>query len=165
MAQEIDYEFLDRRMGELIAEQLGEGNEVLEGAGLAAIMTALMIRAARADGTISEEETQQILVSLQEVFQITGGKALELVRTVSSELADGEQLLEFLRGLRLFVTDEDRETVLLLLLRLIAADGKRATAELAVFREAVEALDISEEIVHKVFDQYFAETFVDDGNH
>jgi len=161
MAKDIDYDFLDRRMGELIAEQLGEGHEVLEGAGLAAIMAALMVRAARADGSIEEAETQQILVALQEVFEITGAPALELVNTVASELASGDELLEFLRGLRLFVTDEDRETVLLLLLRLIAADGKRATAEMAVFQEAVEALAISDETVHKVFDQYFAETFVD----
>jgi len=162
MAETINYEFLDRRIGELIAENLGEGHEVLQGAGLAAIMTALLIRAARADGTISDSETHEILASLQETFEITGAKALELVNTVSSQLASGDELLEFLRGLRLFVTDEDRETVLLLLLRLIAADGKRATAELAVFQEAVDALAISEQVVHKVFDQYFAETFVDD---
>ncbi len=43
-------------------------------------------------------------------------------------------------------------------LKVIAADGRREVAEMEKFNQAVEAVNISPEIVHRAFDRYFAET-------
>ncbi len=162
--REVDYDYLDRRIGQMLADKLGEGHELLHDCGLAAIMASLLLRAARADGSISAEESHMILVSLQEVFDITGAKALELVNSVASQLASESELMNVFSGLQFILTDEDKETVLILLLRIIAADGQQASEEMAVFSETVEALSISPEVVHRVFDRYFEETMVSDSD-
>ena len=160
MSKEVNYDYLDQRIGALFAEKLGAGHELLHDCGLAAMMTSLMIRAARAGGSITDEETHEILVALQEVFDITGAKALELLNTVATELASGNELMPVLAGLQFVLNDEDKETILLLLLRIIAADGKQASAEMAVFSVTVDTLGISAEVVHRVFDRYFEETMI-----
>jgi ribosomal protein L4 len=43
-------------------------------------------------------------------------------------------------------------------LKVIAADGQRDVAEMERFSEAVEAIDIAPDIVHRAFDRYFSET-------
>ncbi len=43
-------------------------------------------------------------------------------------------------------------------LKVVAADGHRHFAEMEQFNRAMEAIQVSPEIIHKAFDQYFAET-------
>jgi uncharacterized tellurite resistance protein B-like protein len=159
---DVDYDYLNARIGALLAEKLGEAHELLHEAGLAALMTSLMLRAARSDGSISQEETQEILVTLQEVFSITGARALELVNSVASQLASDSDLMTVFAGLQFDLNDSDKKMVLLLLLRIIAADGKQDSKEMTIFTDTVKALDISPEVVHRVFDRYFEETMVND---
>ena len=45
----------------------------------------------------------------------------------------------------------------------IAADGRREVAEMEKFNEAVAAVGISSEIVHRAFDRYFSETMPGSG--
>jgi|GEM_PF-776583 len=162
--EDVDYQYLNARIGELLAEKLGEAHELLHEAGLAALMASLMMRAARADGAISEQETQEILVALQEVFNITGARALELVNSVASQLASDSDLMTVFASLQFVLNDRDKKMVLLLLLRIIAADGWRDSAEMTVFTDTVKALNISPEVVHRVFDRYFEETMANDDN-
>ena len=43
-------------------------------------------------------------------------------------------------------------------LKVVAADGRRDVAEMEQFSRAMEAIDVSPEIMHRAFDRYFAET-------
>ena len=43
-------------------------------------------------------------------------------------------------------------------LKVVAADGRRQVSEMEQFNQAVAAVGISPEIVHRAFDRYFAET-------
>jgi uncharacterized tellurite resistance protein B-like protein len=61
------------------------------------------------------------------------------------------------------LSDDDREDIALMALKVIAADGHRHTAELEKFSEAVQAIGVSPETVHKAFDRYFSETTPGDG--
>ena len=161
---DVDYQYLNARIGDLLADKLGEAQELMHESGLAALITSLMLRAARADGNISDEETHQILVTLQEVFNITGASALELVNSVASQLASDSDLMTVFASLQYFLSDSDKEIVLILLLRMIAADGKKNSDEMRVYTDTVKALNISPEVVHQVFDRYFEETMIDDDN-
>ena len=49
-------------------------------------------------------------------------------------------------------------TIALMALKVIAADGRRNVGEMEKFNEAIEAIDIAPETVHRAFDRYFAET-------
>jgi uncharacterized tellurite resistance protein B-like protein len=107
------------------------------------LVAALMIFIARGSGTIEPEETAKMLDLIQEHFQLAGSDTLELLTRAMSELA---------------LSDADKEDIAVMALKVVAADGRRQVAEMEKFNQAVEAVGVSPEIVHRAFDRYFAET-------
>ena len=75
-----------------------------------------------------------------------------------SEMAENPALGQALIDLAPTLTEGDKEDIALMALKVVAADGRREVAEMEKFNQAVEAIGISPEIVHRAFDRYFAET-------
>jgi uncharacterized tellurite resistance protein B-like protein len=126
------------------------------------LVAALLIFIARGSGTIEPEETAKMLDLIQEHFQLAGSESLELLTRVMSELAEKPELGELLAELGKTLSEEDKEDIAVMALKVIAADGRREVAEMEKFNQAVEAVGVSPEIVHRAFDRYFAETMVGD---
>ena len=122
------------------------------------LVAALLIYIARGSGQIEPEESAQIIELIEEHFKLQGSESLELITRAMTEMIDKPELAELLTGLAPTLTDSDKEDIALMALKVIAADGHRDFAEMEQFNRAMEAIDISPEIVHKAFDQYFAET-------
>jgi len=122
------------------------------------LVAALLIYIARGSGQIEPEESAQIIELIEEHFKLQGSESLELITRAMSEMIDKPELAELLTGLAPTLTDSDKEDIALMALKVIAADGHRDFAEMEQFNRAMEAIDISPEIVHKAFDRYFAET-------
>ena len=139
---------------ELIVETK-HGTEVYDGKFLVA---ALLIYVAKGSGTIEPEETAKMLDLIQEHFQLAGSESLELLTRAMSELAEKPELGELLAELGKTLSDDDKEDIAVMALKVIAADGRREVAEMEKFNQAVEAVGVSPEIVHRAFDRYFAET-------
>ena len=122
------------------------------------LVAALLIFIARGSGTIEPEETAKMLDLIQEHFQLAGSETLELLTRAMSELAEKPELAELLAELGKSLSDDDKEDIAVMALKVIAADGRREVAEMEKFNQAVEAVGVSPEIVHRAFDRYFAET-------
>lgn len=122
------------------------------------LVAALLIFVARGSGTIEPEETAKMLDLIQEHFQLASAESLELLTRAMSELAEKPELAQLLTELGQTLSDDDKEDIAVMALKVIAADGRREVAEMEKFNEAVEAVGISPEIVHRAFDRYFAET-------
>ena len=122
------------------------------------LVAALLIYIARGSGQIEPEESAQIIALIEEHFKLQGSESLELITRAMTEMIEKPALAELLTGLAPTLTDSDKEDIALMALKVIAADGHRHFAEMEQFNRAMEAIDISPEIVHKAFDQYFAET-------
>jgi uncharacterized tellurite resistance protein B-like protein len=122
------------------------------------LVAALLISVARRSGDISTEETGEMLELIEEHFQIKGAESLELLTRAMSELADRPELDQMLAELGTTLSDDEKEEVAYMALKVIAADGQRDVDEMERFSEAVEAIDIAPDIVHRAFDRYFAET-------
>lgn len=122
------------------------------------LVAALLISVARRSGGISSEETGEMLELIEEHFQIKGAESLELLTRAMSELADKPELDQMLAELGTTLSDDEKEEVAYMALKVIAADGQRDVAEMERFSEAVEAIDIAPDIVHRAFDRYFSET-------
>lgn len=122
------------------------------------LVAALLIFIARGSGTIEPEESAKMLQLIQEHFQLKGSESLELLRRAMGELSEKPQLGELLAELGRTLSDADKEDIAVMALKVIAADGRRATTEMEKFNDAVEAVGVSPEIVHRAFDRYFAET-------
>lgn len=122
------------------------------------LVAALLIFIARGSGRIEPEETAKMLDLIQEHFQLAGSESLELLTRAMSELAEKPELGQLLAELGKSLSDQDKEDIAVMALKVIAADGRREVAEMEKFNQAVEAVGVSPEIVHRAFDRYFAET-------
>ena len=87
-----------------------------------------------------------------------GAESLELLTRAMSEMAENPDLGQALIELAPTLTDRDKEDIALMALKVIAADGRQHVSEMEKFNQAVEAIGISPDIVHRAFDRYFAET-------
>ena len=122
------------------------------------LVAALLIFIARGSGTIEPEESAKMIDLIEEHFQMEGSESLELLTRAMSELADNPELGQALIDLAPTLSDQDKEDIAVMALKVIAADGRRYVSEMEKFSEAVEALEISPEAVHRAFDRYFSET-------
>lgn len=122
------------------------------------LVAALLIYVARGSGSIASEESGKMIELIEEHFQMEGSESLELLTYAMSELADKPSLGKLLVELGPRLSDNEKESIALMALKVVAADGTRQYAELEQFNRAMEALGISPDTVHRAFDRYFAET-------
>ena len=122
------------------------------------LVASLLIFVARGSGQIEPEESAKMLDLITDHFKLQGAESLELLTRAMREMVDRPDLAESLAELGRTLSDEEKEEIALMALKVIAADGRREVAEMEHFSRAVEAMEISPDIVHKAFDRYFAET-------
>ena len=119
------------------------------------LVAALLIFIARGSGAIEPEETAKMLDLIEGHFQLEGAESLALLTRAMSELAEKPELGQLLAEVGQSLSDEDKEDIAVMALKVIAADGRKEVAEMEKFNQAVEAVNISPEIVHRAFDRYF----------
>jgi len=122
------------------------------------LVAALLIFVAQGSGSIEPEESAKMLDLIEDHFKMEGSESLELLTRAISELADKPGLGEHLAQLGKTLSDQQKEDIAVMALKVIAADGRREFAEMENFSRAVEAVGVSPEIVHRAFDRYFADT-------
>lgn len=122
------------------------------------LVAALLIFVARGSGAIQPEESAKMIDLIEDHFHLQGAESLELLTRAMSEMAEKPELAQMLTDLAPTLTDSDREDIAVMALKVIAADGRREVAEMEKFNQAVEAIGISPQIVHRAFDRYFSET-------
>jgi len=122
------------------------------------VVAALLVYIARSSGQIEPEESAKMMELIEEHFQLPGAEALALITRAMNEMLEKPQLAEGLLELASSFSDPEKEAMATMALKVIAADGRREFAEMEHFKQAMEALQISSEIVHRAFDKFFAET-------
>ena len=122
------------------------------------LVAALLVFVAKGSGQIEPEESAKMIELIEEHFHLQGAESLELITTAMSEMADKPTLVTLLTDLGPTLSEEDKEDVALMGLKVVAADGRREFDEMEQFNKAMEAIGIAADIVHRAFDRYFAET-------
>ena len=122
------------------------------------LVAAMLIYVARGSGQIEPEESSQIIDLVEEHFGIKGAASLELITRALSEMADKPTLVNLLADLAPTLSDQEKEDVALMCLKVVAADGQRDVAEMEQFNKAMDAIGVSAEITHRAFDRYFEQT-------
>ena len=141
--------------GDTFVVETASGTETYESKFLVA---ALLIYVARGSGTIEPEESAKMIDLIEGYFQLQGAESLEILTKAMSEMAEKPELAQSLAELGQTLADADKEDIAVMALKVVAADGRREVAEMEQFNQAVAAIGISPEIVHRAFDRYFAET-------
>lgn len=119
------------------------------------LIASLLVRIAKTDGTISTAETSQMLAITESHFRLSSAEALELLTTVIEEAPEPEELEAQLRTLKNLLDPAEKEEIAVLMLELIAVDGRRDSAELEVFDYAAGVLEIPKDAVHAAFERFF----------
>ncbi len=144
-----------RLEGTMLVVETKEGTETYDSQFLVA---AMLIFVAQGSGSIEPEESAKMIDLIEEHFRLQGAESLELLTRAISEMAEKPELRQSLVDLAPTLSDADKEDIAVMALKVMAANGRRQVAEMEKFNEAVEAIGISPEIVHRAFDRYFAET-------
>ncbi len=74
-----------------------------------------------------------------------------------ADLAENPGLNSLLRERGHVPSPEVKEDIAVMLLKVVAADGRRDVDEMEMLNIAAEIIEIASETRHKVFEQYFAE--------
>ena len=122
------------------------------------LVAALLIFVARGNGRIEPEESGKMIDLIEDHFQLQGAESLELLTRAVSDMTENPELSSELTKLAPTLSEQDREDIAVMALKVIAAKGRRDVDEMERFNEAVKSLGISPETVHKAFDRYFSET-------
>ncbi len=122
------------------------------------LVSALLVFVAKGDGVISGEETAQMLEIVNDHFDLHSAESLELITNAMEDIADNPDFESLLKDLSRLLTTQDKEDVAVMMLKIVAADGRRDVEELETFQTAAEIIDISAETLHRAYDRYFAET-------
>jgi uncharacterized tellurite resistance protein B-like protein len=116
-----------------------------------------MVFVAKGDGTISGMETDKMLALVEEQFGLPSADALALLTDAISILGDSPDL-EPLRAVSTMLDDTDKEELVLMMLKVIAADGRKDVEEMDKLSVVAEIAAISPEVVHQAYDRYFDES-------
>ena len=133
-------------------EVLVETQNKAESCNVEYCVSVLLVFVAKGDGSISSEESAEMLSLVSDHFNLQNSQSLELITN-----ADCENLL---KGLAALLSTEEKEDVAVMMLKVVAADGRKDVEELETFQTAAEIIGISAETLHRAYDRYFEETRV-----
>lgn len=122
------------------------------------MVAAILIDVARGSGRIEPEESSLIIDLIEDHYSMKGAESLELITRALDEMADKPALSKLLTDLAHLITDQEKEEIALMALKVVAADGRREVSEMERFSAAMQTMGISPEIVHRAFDRYFEQT-------
>lgn len=121
------------------------------------LVAALLVFVAKGDGAISDKESQKMLQLIEEHFHLHSADSLALLSRAMTDLAENPDLNSLLRELSNVLSPEEKEDIAVMLLKVIAADGRRDVDEMEMMNVAAEIIGISAESRHKAFERYFEE--------
>jgi uncharacterized tellurite resistance protein B-like protein len=118
-----------------------KGNDANE---LASLVTALMIEAANADGSLDKSEKALIIEVITRQFELDEAKAAEMMRAAVDESAERVELHSLLRRLRDNSDYEERLGVMEMVWMVVLADGKLDHIEAQLMRLLAGLLFVSD---------------------
>lgn len=121
------------------------------------LVAVMLVAVARSDGHIDNSETDQMLQLVSDYFQMRNSSSLDLLTRAVKKLADAPDLTDVLRGWSNVLTPLDKEDIAVMMLKVVAADGRRDAEEMATLNRAARIIDISPEILHLAFQRFFSE--------
>ncbi|MGI9203223.1 MAG: TerB family tellurite resistance protein [Woeseiaceae bacterium] len=122
------------------------------------LVSALLVFVAKGDGEITSEETAEMLRLVSDHFDLQSSQSLELLTKAMADIAENPDFENLLKELAVLLSEIEKEDVCLMMLRVVAADGRREVDELEKFQRAAMIIGISAETLHRAYDRYFAET-------
>ena len=122
------------------------------------LVAALLVYVAKGDGNISGAETAAMIELVNEHFGLQSAESLSLLTNAMEDLASNPDFESLLKDLAPLLSEVEKEEAALMMLKVVAADGRRDTGEMAKVRMAAALITIPPDRLHRAYDRYFEET-------
>jgi len=122
------------------------------------LVASLLVFVAKADDNISGPETAEMIELVSEHFGLPTSASLELLTNAMEDIAENPDFENLLRDLSRLLSTEEKEEVALMMLKVIAANGRKNAEEMDQLRVVADIIRIPPEVLHRAFDRYFEET-------
>ncbi len=122
------------------------------------LVAVLLVFVAKGDGNISESETKQMLDLLGDYFDLPSASSLELLTRAMADIAENPDLDNLLKDLSVILSLAEKEEIALMMLKVVAADGRKDAEEMDKLSIAAQIIDIPADVMHCAYDRYFEET-------
>ncbi len=140
-----------RRTGVQLGGRPGRGSEEEE------LFATLLAAMAWADGEISTEEALHMIEGVRRHFGLNEPEAVSLVRRAADGFRDSDGLDALMADLESSMSLAQKEALIVMLLEVVAADGRKAAEEIELLQQIVEAMRVPEDVLGRAFDRYFAD--------
>lgn len=141
-------------------EMIIETQNVTEVYDVKYLVAVLLVFVAKGDGNISESETEQMLGLLGNHFDLPSARTLELLTRAITDIAENPDLENLLKDLSVILSLVEKEDIALMMLKVVAADGRKDAQEMEKLGVAAQIINIPADVMHCAYDRYFEETRV-----
>jgi len=122
------------------------------------LVAAILVYVAKGDGSISGPETAQMIELINEYFDQPSSASLAQLTGAMEDQAENPDFENLLRDLSKILSTQDKEEVALMMLKVVAADGRKDAEEMDKLRRAADIIGIPADTLHRAYDRYFEET-------
>ena len=122
------------------------------------LVAALLVFVAKGDGNISGPETAKMIELVNEHFGLPSSASLELLTNAMEDIAENPDFEDLLRKLSPLLSLQEKEEACLMMLKVVAANGRKDAEEMGQLRYAADLIGTPPEALHRAFDRYFEET-------
>ncbi len=119
------------------------------------LVAATLVILAKSDGGISPDENLRMVQLLREKYRLQPGEALELITRVAASDTTVEDSAALLASVNNEFSSADKEELLLMALKVIAADREKDAGEMEFLATLVEELRVDDETMDAVYSRYF----------
>jgi uncharacterized tellurite resistance protein B-like protein len=124
------------------------------------LVAALFVFVAKGDGTISDQESAEMVELLNDYFSISSAESLSLLTSVLGDAASNPDFEGLLAEISKILSVAEKEEIALMMLKVVAADGRKHAEEMEKLRLAADIISIPPDTLHRAYDRYFEETQV-----
>jgi uncharacterized tellurite resistance protein B-like protein len=124
------------------------------------LVAALLVFVAKGDGHISGQESAEMVELINGYFGISSAESLSLLTNAMEDAAENPDFEGLLKDISKLLSVAEKEEVALMMLKVVAADGRKHAEEMEKLRLAAEIIDIPPDTLHRAYDRYFEETQV-----
>jgi uncharacterized tellurite resistance protein B-like protein len=119
-------------------------------------VASVLALAALSDGSVSTEESERLVIILRRNFDLEAGTALALITRAIHELPVHDGMSKLLKELNSALSVRNKESLIVMLLEVIAADGRKEAEEMEVLANFVFGLGLSARSMDRAYERYFS---------
>ena len=99
-----------------------------------------------------------MLALIEEQYQIASAESLALLTRAMADFAENPDMHNLLGEISSVLSREEKEDIALMLLKVVAANGRKDAEEMEKLSVAAEIIKIPPDVLHRAYDRYFEET-------